>query len=152
VVALAVTAVMAAGLIVWAHHLNVSQRNGGLALYGAGALLAGFVALATLAIVTSTVITVTRALDLPRATLRLLSTMALGVTVLMGVIAGGIGLWWASEAAFDPRFLASSIGSGVLTTSNTLPPALVVAGVFMVAGLASALAGSARVLGGFRRS
>jgi len=151
-VAVTTAAVVAAGVILWAHHLNVNQRNGGSALFGAGASIAGFVALAALAVVTSTVITVTRALNLPRTTLRLLASMALGVTVLMGVIASGIALWWASEATYDPRFLAKSIGSGVLATSNALPAPLVIAGVFMVVGLASALGGSVRVLGGLKRT
>jgi hypothetical protein len=151
-VAVLVTAVVAACVILWAHHLNTSQRNGGSALFGAGAVAAGFVMLGALAIGTSTVITVTRTLNLPRATLRRLSSMALGVTVLMGVITSGVGIWWANEATYDPRFLANSIGSGVFATPNALPAPLVFAGVFMVVGLASALGGSIRVLEGLKRA
>jgi hypothetical protein len=152
VIAVTTTAAVAACFIVWAHHLNAIQRNGVSAPFGAAAVLAGFVALAALAVVTSTVITVTRTLSLSRTILRLLSSASLGVTLLMGIIASGIGLWWASEATYDPHFLANSIGSGVLATSNALPPALVIAGAFMVVGLASAIAGSVRVLGGLRRA
>jgi hypothetical protein len=151
-VAVMTTAVGAAGVILWAHHLNVNQRNGGSALFGYGVVLAAIVAVAALAVVTSTVITVTRSLDLPRRTLRTLSSTALGLTLLMCVVASGVGLWWASEAAYDPRFLANGIGSDVLFTSNTLPPPLVFAGVFMTVGLLSALCGSARVIGGFKRA
>lgn len=147
-----VSVALFAGLILWAHQLNLHQRNGGLALYSVAASATGLVVLAAIAIVTSTVITVTRKLDFSRRVLRLLSSLALGTTLLMGVIAAGIGLWWASEAVYAPQFLANSIGSGIIGTSNALPPALIVAGVLMVLGLASALAGSVRVLGGFKQA
>ncbi|MHB8378994.1 MAG: hypothetical protein ACYDB2_03620 [Acidimicrobiales bacterium] len=140
------------GLILWAHHVNVHQRNGGLALYGVAASVTGFVVLAAMAIVTSTVITVTRTLDLSRRVLRVVSALALAMTVLMGVIATGTGLWWVNEALYAPHFLANSIGSGIIGTSNALPPALVVASGLMVLGLASALVGSVRVFGGLKRA
>jgi len=151
-VSILTTAGLAAGVILWAHHLSMNQRNGGSALFGAAASIFGFVALAALAVVTSTVITVARAIDLRSEALRLLASIAIGTTLLMGVFACGIGLWWASEATYDPRFLANSIGSGLLATSNAVPPPpLVFAGVLLVVGLASALAGSVRVLGGLKR-
>jgi hypothetical protein len=141
-----------AGLALWAQHLNFHQRNGGMVPYGVGVLFTGFVILVAIATVTSTVITVTRRLDLSRRTLRLLSSMALGLTSLMGVIAAGVALWWASEAIYAPHVLANSIGNGIIATSNALPPALDVAGLLMLLGLSSALVGSLRVLGGFKRT
>jgi hypothetical protein len=152
--ALAVGSVVAliAGLALWAHHLSFHQRNSGMLPYTVGVLFTCFVILVAIATVTSTVITITRGLDFSRRILRLLSSLALGLTLLMGVIVAGVGVWWASEATYAPHFLANSIGSGILLTSNALPPALIVAGVLMLLGLSSALAGSLRVLGGFKRT
>ncbi|HVA53122.1 MAG TPA: hypothetical protein VNF05_06365, partial [Acidimicrobiales bacterium] len=150
--AVATVVVSTAGLAFWAHQLNYHQRNGGLFPYGIGVLITGLVALVALATVTSSVITVTRQLDFSRQTLRLLSSLALGLTTVMGVIVAGVALWWASEATFAPHVLESSIGSGIVLTSSALPPALVVAGVLMVLGLTSALVGSLRVLGGFKQT
>jgi len=147
-----VSVALFAGLVLWAHQLNLHQRNGGLALYGLAAIVTGFVVLAAMVIVTTTMITVTRKLDISRRVLSLLSSLALVMTLLMGVIAAGIGLWWASEAIYAPQFLANSIGSGIIGTSNALPPALIVAGVLMVLGLTGACTGSVRVLGGFKRA
>jgi hypothetical protein len=115
-------------------------------------LLTGFAVLAAIAVTTSTVITVTHRIDFSRRMLRLLSSLALGLTLLMAVVASGVALWWASEATYAPHFLANSLGSGIIGTSNALPPGLIVAGALMLLGLSSALAGSLRVLGGFKRA
>jgi len=147
-----VSVVLFAGLILWAHQLNHHQRNGGLGLYAVAGAVTGLAVLAAMAVVTSTVITVTRQLHFSRRALRLLSSLALSETLLLGAIAAGVGLWWASEALYAPHFLANSIGSGIIGTSNALPPTLIVAGVLMVLGLASALAGSVRVVGGLKRA
>ena len=146
------TAAFAAGLILWSHHLAVNQRNGAFVLFGVGVLLTGVVVMVAIATATSTVITVTRQLEFSRRILRLLSKLALGLTFLMIVMATGVAFWWASEAIYAPHFLVSSIGSGIIGTSNALPPGLIVAGALMLLGLSSALAGSLRVLGGFRRA
>lgn len=152
--ALAVGSVAAfiAGLTLWAHRMSFHQRNGGTIGYTIGFLVTGVVALVAIATATSTAVTVTRELDFSRRMLRLLSSLALGLTVLMGVIVAGVALWWASEAIYAPHFLANNIGNGFISTSNTLPPALVVAGALMLLGLSSAFAGSLRVLGGLKKT
>ena len=150
VLAIGASAVLTAGLAVWAHHLNYHQRNGGMVPYEIVFLLTCAAIVATIAIGTSTVITVTRQLNFSRQTLRILSSTALGLTLLMTVTACGTAVWWASEATYAPQFLSNSIGSGLLLTSNSLPPTLLVAGALMLFGISTAVMGSLRVLGGFK--
>lgn len=150
VFAIGASAALTAGLAVWAHHLNYHQRNGGLVPYEIVFLLTGAAIVATIAIVTSTVITVTRQLNFSRQTLRILSSTALGLTLFMTVIVAGTAVWWTSEVAYAPQFLSNSIGSRLLLTSNSLPPTLLVAGALMLFGISTAVMGSLRVLGGLK--
>jgi hypothetical protein len=67
--------------------------------------------------------------------------MAIALTVIMVVIMAGALAWWGSMAAYAPGFL----GNGALTTSNVLPPAMIVAGILMLFGVATAATGAVRV-------
>jgi len=147
--AVACVATMTTGLALWAHQLSYQQRNGGLYPYGIGVLVTGVAALVAIATVTESVITISRRLNFSRQVLRLLSSLALALTLSMSVIVTAVALWWASEAMYAPHFLGSNIG-GILDNSRAMPPALVIAGLLMLVGLASATVGAARVLGGLK--
>lgn len=132
-----------------AHFLNYHQRNGGSHSYVAIVLLAGVAIIATLATMTSTAISLSRQIDFSRRLLRNLSIAALALTVLMVDIALGSAIWWTDEALVAPRFLDMSIGNGIVFTSNSFPPALVLMSVLMLLGLSIALVGVTRVVSGF---
>jgi hypothetical protein len=150
--ALGTAAFLTAGLSVWAHRLSSGQRNGGSAAYEILFLLCCLSIVVAIIVVTSSVISITRQLNFSQKTLRFLSIIALGLTLLMTVVVVGTAVWWISEALYAPHFLRNSIGSGILFTSNALPPTLVVAGVLMIVGLFSAVVGSLRVFGAFQNS
>jgi len=147
--ALSISIALTTSVALRAHFLNYHQRNGGSPGYVVIVLLAGFAVLATLATMTTTALSLTRQIDFSRRLLRNLSFAALTLSVLMLSIAVGSGIWWISEARFAPKFLENSIGSGILFTSNTLPPALLLMAVLMFIGLAMALVGATRIASGF---
>jgi hypothetical protein len=84
---------------------------------------------------------VARRLDLSQRGLRALGGLAIALTVIMVVIMAGTLAWWGSMAAYAPGFL----GNGALATSNVLPPAMIVAGILMLLGVATAATGAVRV-------
>jgi hypothetical protein len=148
--ALGTAVFLTAGLSVWAHRLSSGQRNGGSVGYEIFFLLCCLSIVLAIIVATSSVISITRQLSFSQQILRTLSVMALGLTLLMTVVVVGTAVWWISEAKYAPHFLRNSIGSGILLTSNALPPTLVVAGVLMIVGLFSAVVGSLRVFGAFQ--
>jgi cytochrome bd-type quinol oxidase subunit 2 len=141
---------LTSAVAVWARFLNSHERNGGSVAYEVVVLLCALVLVVAIITATSTAITVTRQIDLSRRTLKVLSSTALAVTVLMAIVTAGTVAWWASEATYAPAFLRHSIGSGLFLTSNSLPPALIAAGLLMILGLVTAIAGARRVTNGFR--
>lgn len=147
--ALSISIALTTGVALRAHFLNYHQRNGGSPVYVVIVLLAGFAVLATLATMTTTALSLTRQIELSRRLLRTLSFAALTLSVLMATIAVGSGIWWISEVRFAPNFLQNSIGSGILSTSNAFPPALLLMAVLMFFGLAMALFGATRIVSGF---
>lgn len=150
-VAVASIALLLTGVVgVWARFLNNHQRNGGSVAYEVVVLLCALALVAAIVAATSTTMTVTRQLDLSRRALLNLSTTALAVTVVMAIVTAGTVTWWASEAANAPQFLRNGIGSGLIPTDSSLPPALVVAVLLMICGLVIALSGVRRVTKGFR--
>jgi len=147
--ALTISIALVASVAIRAHFLNYHQRNGGSRSYVALVLLAGISLIATLVTMTTTAVSLSRQVDLSRRLLKNLSFAALVLTILMVDIAVGSGIWWTNEALVAPRFLDMSIGNGVVFTSNSFPPALVLMSVLMVFGLALALTGVVRVVSGF---
>ena len=141
---------LTSAVAVWARFLNSHQRNGGSVAYEVVVLLCALVLVAAVITATSTAISVTRQIDLSRKALLVLSSTALAVTVLMAIVTAGTVAWWASESMYAPAFLRHGIGSGLFLTSSTLPPALIAAGLLMILGLVTALAGARRATKGFR--
>jgi hypothetical protein len=139
------TIALTAGGIVWAHQLSYHDRNGGLVPYEVFFLIWGLAIAASIAAGTAAAVSVGRRLNLSVRTKRVLPGMAIALTFMMTVIIAGTVTWWGTEATYAPQFLRNGIGNGVLTTSSTVPPALVIAGVLMVLGLAIAAFGALRV-------
>jgi hypothetical protein len=150
VTVLSMALILTSAVAIWAQFLNNHQRNAGSVAYEVVFLLCALALVAAIVTVTSTVVSVTRQLDLSRRALLVLSTTALAVTLSMAIITAGTVTWWASEAAYAPQFLRHSIGSGLFLTSSFLPPALLVSGLLMVLGLVIALTGVRRVAHGLR--
>ena len=96
---------------------------------------------AALGFSTAAAVAVARRLDLSQRGLRALGGMAIALTLIMVVITAGALAWWGSMAAYAPGFL----GNGALATSNVLPPAMIVSGLLMLFGVATAATGAVRV-------
>ncbi|HXQ60772.1 MAG TPA: hypothetical protein VN796_00490 [Acidimicrobiales bacterium] len=143
----AVTMLTVASMSLWAHHLDYSQRNGGSLPYEVLALVVGILAMVTIAAWTVATLRTVRLLDLSAPVLRLEGRLALLLALVMLVIVGGTSVWWAAEAADAPRFLSGSTSGPV---GSALPPNLLIAGAFMVAGVCVALRGALRVGGALR--
>ena len=137
----AATTAFTAGLVIWAHHLGAHDRNGGLLPYHLIVPLWVLAVAAALGFSTAAAVAVARRLDLSQRGLRALGGMAIALTVIMVVIMAGTLAWWGSMAAYAPGFL----GNGALATSNVLPPAMIVAGILMLFGVATAATGAVRV-------
>jgi len=128
-----------AGLSVWAHHLDVAQRNGADAPYGAAFVAVGALAALSLWAWTAVGLRTIRRLDLSRAVLRAEALLALLLTLAMAVIAGGVGLGGAGLRRGGGAFLG---GPARLPVT----PELALAAAAMAGGLVLALAGSVRVV------
>jgi hypothetical protein len=141
VLVVAATTAFMAGLVIWAHHLGAHDRNDGLLPYHLIVPLWVLAVAAALGFSTAAAVAVARRLDLSQRELRALGGMAIALAVIMVVIMAGTLAWWGSMAAYAPGFL----GNGALSTSNVLPPAMIVAGILMLLGVATAATGAVRV-------
>lgn len=133
----------AAGIILWAHHLGPTRRDGGwlpFRIIGTTWVVMVIIAVAT---GTGAIIGITARLGFSRPVTRALAALALSMTLTLVVVFAGVVAWWASLAASAPWFFGSgAIGSG----GSTAPPAMIVCGAVMLVGLALALCGAGRVL------
>jgi hypothetical protein len=134
-----------AGLILWAHHLPYRDRNGGLVSYEIFVACWSVAVGVCVAVGTSAAVSITQRLELSRRKVQSLSTMAMALTLSMVAILAAMIIWWRIEASHAPAFMRSGIGNGFIITSSTFPPALVVASILMLIGLAAAISGTLRV-------
>ncbi len=136
------TAVVATiAIVIWSHHLNPSQRNGGFVSHGLVFIAWSLTLVAALVVAAAAATAVARRVSLSRRVLRLCGSMATALTLLMlGVVVGTI-IWWSVMAEDAPGFL----GNGLLATSNVLPLPLVFAVALMIVGLTVAAIGSIRI-------
>jgi len=144
-VGVAAAAVAFGALLFWAHHLSSHDRNGGLPVYGALFVVVCVAAVAALAWSTVAAVAVVRHMEPPARTLRVLAAMAVALSALMLVTFAGVVAWWVSEALHAPGVLLDGIGGGVPFDSRFVPPALLVVGALMIAGLVLALSGTVRI-------
>jgi hypothetical protein len=136
------TAIIATvAIVIWSHHLSPHQRNGGFFFHGLVLVLWSLSIVIALVMATAAATAVAHHTSLSRRVLRLLGSMATALTALMLGVAVGTIIWWAVMADYAPRFL----GSGLLATSNVLPPQLIAAVFLMFAGLTLASIGTIRI-------
>jgi hypothetical protein len=138
----ATTLVLGLGVILWAHHLGVQQRNGGSVPYGLVWMLGALMAVATIAACTAAAVAVAWRLPLSRRVLRLEGSLALLLTLVMVPIIGGTLVWWVAIASHAPWFLS---GNTVGAAGTPAPLAMIIAGLLMVLGLSLAASGVTRV-------
>jgi hypothetical protein len=136
------------GIVVWAHHMNAHQRNGGLFFHGLVFIVWGLTMVFALTTSTAAATAVARRISWSARVLRAFGAMAITLSVLMAGISVGTLIWWTALAQDAPRFL----GNGLLATSNVVPPALVVATLLMVLGLTVASIGTVRIVQSARTS
>jgi hypothetical protein len=129
------------GVVFWASHLSFHQRNGGLVLYQFIVTAWSVVLGVSLVVASASAISVARRVTLSSRQARWLSTLSITLTTLMVAIFLGVITWWRVEALHAPVFMRNAIGNGIVATSATFPPALVVAFILMIAGLAMAMTG-----------
>ena len=131
------TVVLGAAVVIWAHHLNVHQRNGGSGLYSAAFLVVCVFVAATIAALTAAAVSLTNRLELPTPTLSRLSVLALGH-------GGGDH----RRGRRDGDVVVDCLGreGAKRCSSGRAPTDLVGAGVLLLVGLALAAVGGHRVL------
>ncbi len=104
-----VTAAVTAPLIVWAHHLNDYQRNGGLVAYSLLFLVWAALVVGTLILWTVLAVAAARQVDFSRSLLIGEAGLAVAVAVTMVVILAATTLWWAPIAERAPSFFSGTL-------------------------------------------
>jgi hypothetical protein len=101
------TAGVTVPLMTWAHHLDHSQRNGGLFTYSL--LFLAWAALVAVTLILWTVLAVTAAKQVAFSRPLILGEAGLAVAVAaaMVVMLAATALWWAAMAINAPSFLSS---------------------------------------------
>jgi hypothetical protein len=136
------TAGLSIPLLVWAHHLNDHQRNGGLP--GFGALFLAWAAVVVLALTLWTAVAVAagRRVTLSRPFLVVEAVLAVAVAGAMLVILTATALWWAAIAGHAPSFLSAD-------PSSPLNAQLVATVALMTVAVAAAVAGVISIVRGW---
>ena len=140
------TALLTIGMIVWVHHVGPAQHNGGLVTHLIGSLWALLV-VASIGSCTLAAAAVVRRLRLSAPLLRLEGLLAMLLTLGMITIMAGALVWSVSIANDAPRLLSGS-GSGLFGVPG--PPAEIITGLLMLAGLILGVGGAGRVAGSIR--
>jgi hypothetical protein len=136
-----VTVALTAGGVIWAHHLNDVQRNGGDTLYSGAAVVWILFFVSSLGLWTAAAVSAARHLELGVASLRLEALIAAAVTITMVVMTVADAVWWTS--------LASTADTRQVVVPVSLPM-VQITGLMLIATLFAA-AGSARSLRVIRR-
>jgi hypothetical protein len=130
-------------LVLWAHHLGPSQRNGGLWPYEVVGLAWVLVVVATIVIATSTIVNVVQRLQFTRRTSLAFGVLSLLMAASIAVIFASTLAWWAGMATNAPWFFASGV---VGTSASTVPAPMVIFAVMMTASQLVALGAAARIV------
>jgi hypothetical protein len=138
----AVTVALTAGGVIWAHHLNAVQRNGGDGLYSGAAFVWILFFVSSLGLWATAAVSVARQLELGVSTLRVEGLIAGAVTIAMVVMTVADSVWWMS--------LASTAGASRVVVPVSWPM-MEITGLMLVATLFAA-AGSVRTLRASRRA
>lgn len=114
------TAATLIGVVVWAHRLTDTQRNGGNPLYGAAFLLLAACAVCSIAAWTGAAVIAAKQLILGWITLRLETFLAAAVTLTMVTMTGATAIWWAAVATASPTFFGSGVPWNMLAVVLTM--------------------------------
>jgi hypothetical protein len=131
---------VAVPLLIWAHHLTVHQRNGGMPQYSA--LFLGWAVLVAMSITlwTGAGIAAARRISISRRLLLTEAGLALALTVAMSAMLATTAVWWASMASTAPAFLGKSPASAPIN------PTLAITVTVMVLADAIATSGTVRIV------
>jgi hypothetical protein len=139
--------VVTAGLSLWAHHLDIHQRNGGDLAYTTAFLAWAGLAAVMLGLWAAVAVAVGRRIDLGTRAVRVEGTLAVLVTACMVSMTAAVAVWWAAMAEGAPWFLAGT-PPGTRPSPVTVPLVLI-AGLLVVA-CAVAVRGTWQALSGMR--
>lgn len=106
-VATGVTAVALVACVAWAHQLTFAQRNGGDLRYSAAFVVLGLCGLASIAAWTHAAVSITHALTLTRARLKVETGLAAATTLAMLVMTAAATTWWLSVADAAPGYFGA---------------------------------------------
>ena len=138
-----IAVVTTSAIVVMAHHLTSSQRNGGLWLYQWAGLAWVATVVVCLAVGTITLGRVALRLEYSVREFRVLSWLALGTTGSMFTIFASLLVWWVQMARHAGWFFAS----GIMGSARAIAPApMIGCGLMMLVGLAVASWGTRRAL------
>ncbi len=105
VVVTAATVTAFVALSVWAHRLNVAQRNGADLGYSVAFLAWVSLVSATIALWGAAGVSVARRLDLGARVLRVEAGLAVAGAAVLTMLTVAVGAWWAAMASAAPWFL-----------------------------------------------
>jgi hypothetical protein len=136
----ALTLAVTVPLLIWARHLTVYQRNGGMPQYGA--VFLGWAALiaVSLALWTAAGIAAARRITISRRLLLTEAGLAMVLTVAMSAMVAAMAAWWAYMASMAPAFLATNPASAPIN------PMLAITVTVMVLAVALATSASVRIV------
>jgi hypothetical protein len=97
------------GLVVWAHRLTPSARNGHDTAYAVAFAAWGALMVACLAAWTLAAVTAAQRIDLPRPALGRIAWLAAGVSATMAAMTVATAVWWSQLPAADPAAGASPL-------------------------------------------
>jgi hypothetical protein len=147
VVSVIASAALFTFLVIRAHGMSAHERNGGDPFYSGLFVFVSLTFFAAVGCATAAAVSVARQIELSGRVLRALGMLAIGLVSMMALALMSLVIWWASEAARSPGFLAQTIGNGVPFSSGVVPPTLLASGILMTVGLALGLSGSVRIVG-----
>jgi hypothetical protein len=133
-----------AGLVVWAHGLTPSQRQGHDGAYAIAAVAWALLGTATLGSWCSAATRASACLDLSTATLRMQARLATAVATALGVMTAATAIWWTSVAAVSPTALTGAPSGH----TSALVPQLALAMVLMLVAIGIGGAGARRAARG----
>jgi len=142
-----IAAVATSAMAVWAHHMDLPQRNGGNVGYGLAFLAWVLLLVANVGLWTAAGVAVARRIDLGRTALRIEAVLAVAVAVVVGAMTAAVSLWWVAMAQGAPWFLA---GTRPGTHPSPVTVQLVVIEGWLVAATAVAVFGGVRVIRSLR--
>jgi hypothetical protein len=130
------TAVVGAGLVVWAHQLTDHQRNAGFGWYQFLFAVVAILFAATIVSWAAAAVSATRRLTIGLAKLKMIGVLAVAVAACMPVMTAAAAAWWGTMATTAPWFLAGTpVGSSPSPLAANLLSVLIVMTIASAAGI-----------------